>query len=131
MSTEANKQLVRDAYAAASGGNLDGLMERVADDVEWTFYGNHRFARTFQGKDDLMKNLFGVLGAQLEGHITLDIQNVIGDGEMVVVEALGKSRTKDGRDYNNTYCLALTLREGKIALIRQYLDTELVSRIFG
>ena len=131
MSTEANKQFVRDAYAAVSEGDHDGFMERLADDVEWTFYGNHRFARTFHGKADLMENLFGVLGAQLESGITLDIQNVIGDGDMVVVEALGKSRTKDGRDYNNTYCLVLTLREGKIAQIREYLDTELVSRIFG
>ena len=48
MRIEANKQLVRDAYASISAGNLGGFMDRLSDDVTWTFFGSHRFAKTFQ-----------------------------------------------------------------------------------
>jgi ketosteroid isomerase-like protein len=47
------------------------------------------------------------------------------------VEERGEAPTKDGRSYNNTYCIVLTLRNGKISQIREYLDSELVTAIFG
>ncbi len=131
MSTEANKQVVIDAYASIAAGNLEGFMNRLSDDVRWTFFGTHPYAGTFHGKDDILKNLFGSLGEKLEGPIKVHVKNVIAEGDQVVVEAQGESRTKDGRDYNNTYCLVLKLKAGKIAEIREYLDTELVSAIFG
>ena len=59
------------------------------------------------------------------------MKNLVAEGNQVVVEALGESRTKDGRDYNNIYCLVLRLEDEKIAEIREYLDTELVKSIFG
>ncbi len=131
MSIEANKQLVRDAYASISAGNLGGFMDRLTDDVTWTFFGSHRFAKTFNGKEDITQNLFDVLGAQLEGSLTVNVKNLIAEGNQVVVEALGEARANDGRDYNNIYCLVLRLEDGKIAEIREYLDTELVKSIFG
>ena len=106
-------------------------MNRLSDDVRWTFFGTHPYAGTFHGKDDILKNLFGSLGEKLEGTIKVHVKNVIAEGDQGVVEAQGESRTKDGRDYNNTYCLVLKLKAGKIAEIREYLDTELVSAIFG
>ena len=131
MSTETNKQVVIDAYASVSAGNLAGFMDRLSDDVRWTFFGTHRFARTFHGKEDILKNLFGPLGERLDGSIKVQVKNTIAAGEQVVVEAQGEARTKDGRDYNNTYCLVLRLENGKIAEIHEYLDTELVKAIFG
>ncbi len=98
MSIETNKQLVRDAYAAISAGNLDGFMDRLTDDVTWTFFGSHRFAKTFNGKDDITQNLFDVLGAQLESGIVVNVKNLIAEGNQFVVEALGEARAKDGRD---------------------------------
>jgi hypothetical protein len=131
MGTEANKRVVLDAYAAITEGNLDGFMDRLTDDVRWTFFGTHRYAGTFRGKDDIRDNLFSSLAERLEGTIRIHVKNVIAEGEHVVVEARGESRTKDGRDYNNTYCIVLRLENGKIAEMREYLDTELVTAVFG
>jgi ketosteroid isomerase-like protein len=49
----------------------------------------------------------------------------------VVVEAQGDARTKDGRDYRNTYCFVLKLANGKITESREYMDTQLVKATFG
>ncbi len=131
MSVEANKKLVREAYESISKGNLDGFMNRLSDDVRWTFFGNHRFAGTFTGKKDILDNLFAPLGSQLTDGLRLEIDNVIGEGDQVMVEARGIAATKAGGHYNNIYCYVVKVRDGKIVEMREYLDTELVSSVFG
>jgi len=128
---ETNKQIVIAAYAALNAGDPAGYFARLASDVRVTIFGSHRLARTFHGKEDIMQNQVPVLRAKLEGSIKLHVKNVVADGDQVVVEALGEARTQDGRDYNNSYCIMLKLRDGKIAEIREYMDTELTKTIFG
>ncbi|MEM7468184.1 MAG: nuclear transport factor 2 family protein [Pseudomonadota bacterium] len=131
MSLEDNKALVRTAYESVSAGNLDGFMDRLTDDVKWTFFGNHRFATTFVGKEDILTNLFEPLAGQLVDGLRLNLNKIIAEGDTVVVEATGESEVKSGGTYNNIYCYVVTVRDGKIAEMREYLDTSLVSRVFG
>ena len=131
MSTEANKQVVREAYAAISSGDVDGFMNRLADDVEWYFIGSHRFAGTLKGKEEIMNKLFEPLGEALTSTIQLEIKQLIAEGDKVVSEMLGTSKSTEGKDYNNTYCLILTVQDGKIKEMREYLDTELITEVFG
>jgi uncharacterized protein len=131
VSAEANRQVVLEAYAKLNAGNAAGYWEHLAEDVRMTSFGTHRFARTFHGKDDLMKNFVPGLRERLDGTIKLHVTNIVAEGDHVVVEAQGEGRTKDGRDYNNLYCNVLTMKDGKIAEIREYLDTEMAKAIFG
>lgn len=129
--SEANKTLVREAYAAISRGDLKQFLARLADDVTWTFVGTHRFGRTFRGKDDIVDNLCRVLGAHLDGVIVLDIVNLVAEGDLVVAEMQGRAVTPGGQRYDNRYCVVLTVRDGLIRDLREYLDTELVTAVFG
>lgn len=131
MASALNKQAVLDAYAALNAGDAAGYFARMSDDVQVTYFGSHRFARTFRGKADIMQNFVPALRERLEGSIKLHVTNAIAEGDQVVVEAQGESRTKDGRDYNNRYCIFLKLKDGKITEIREYMDTELTKTIFG
>lgn len=131
MSLEENRSLVRKAYESISEGDLDGFMDRLSDDVRWTFFGDHRFAKTFVGKDDILANLFDPLAGELVDGIRLNISNVVAEGNYVVIEATGESKTKTGGTYNNIYCYVIEVRDGKIIEMREYLDTELVSNVFG
>ena len=49
----------------------------------------------------------------------------------IVAEMQGTSKSTAGKDYNNTYCIILTVKDGKIREMREYLDTELVTAVFG
>ena len=93
--SEANKTLVREAYAAISRGDLKQFLARLADDVTWTFIGTHRFGRTFRGKDDIVDNLCRVLGAHLDGVIELDIVNLIAEGDIIKLDSTGLDISKD------------------------------------
>jgi ketosteroid isomerase-like protein len=131
MSAERNKQLAHDTYAAASKGDVAAYLAGLAEDVEYTFFGKHRFGKTFRGKADILSNLLGPLMDRLEGGITLHPRNAIAEGDQVVIEFQGEDSTKDGLPYNNQYCMVLKLKDDKIVQIREYLDTDLAKSIFG
>ena len=131
MSSETNKQIVLAAYDALNAGDVAGYYARMSDDVEVTYFGDHRFSRTYRGKNDIAQNFAPPLRERLDGTIKLHVKNVIAEGDQVVVEAQGEARTKDGRDYNNLYCIVLRLAHGKITCIREYMDTDLTKRVFG
>jgi ketosteroid isomerase-like protein len=47
------------------------------------------------------------------------------------VQARGRSTTKSGKPYNNSYCQLFRVEGGKVKAITEYLDTELVTQTFG
>tara|TARA_B100000214_G_scaffold35589_1_gene22429 strand:+ start:183 stop:581 length:399 start_codon:yes stop_codon:yes gene_type:complete len=129
---EKNKNIVRQAYAAISRGDVDGFMSRLTEDVEWYFIGSHLFSGTMKGKEEIMAKLFSSLGNKLEPPgIQLEIRQLIGETDKIVAEMQGTATSTDGIPYNNSYTLILTLRDGLICSIREYLDTELVTSVFG
>jgi ketosteroid isomerase-like protein len=53
------------------------------------------------------------------------------EDDRVVIEAKGRARSKSGADYNNDYCIVITVAHNKIRHVREYLDSELVTSVFG
>lgn len=131
MVEESNRRTVVDMYAALNAGDGAAYFACMKDDVRITFYGSHRFSRTFLGKADIMQNFVRPLRERLDGSIKLHVKNVIAEGDQVVVEAEGEARTKDGLPYNNVYCIVLRMEDGKAAEVREYMDTSLTKAIFG
>ena len=131
MNSSDNKQAVVNAYASMAAGNSTPYLDLLSDDVSITMFGDHRFARTFKGKDDITNNLFGPIREVLDGTIRMNVKNVTAENDTVVVEAQGEARTKDGRSYKNTYCFVFKFAGGKIVESREYMDTQLVKTTFG
>jgi len=129
--SRASIAIVEQLIDAIANSDAEKLLITLADDVTWTFFGSHRFAGTFRGKDELMNGLFAVIGEVLEDGIKLHVSSIVGDGGRVIVEGKGQARSKAGLDYNNDYCLAFDIADGKIAHVREYLDSELVTKVFG
>lgn len=124
-------EIVEELIDAIANSDADKLLRTLADDVTWTFFGSHRFAGTFRGKDELMNGLFAVIGDVLEDGIKLHVSSIVADEGRVIVEGKGQARSKAGLDYNNDYCLAFDVVAGKIQHVREYFDSELVTKVFG
>ena len=131
MGAAENKKLMQDMFAELGKGNGDAFLGNMADDIEFTIIGSTKYSGTFKGKKDLVEKLFGPLNAQLEGGITITPENFIADGDTVAMQAKGKSTTKSGKSYDNTYCQVFTFKDGKVQRVTEYLDTELVTTAFG
>ena len=131
MGAAENKKLIQDMFAELSKGNAPAFLNALADDVRFTIIGTTKYSGTFNGKQELVNKLLQPLGAQIEGGLTITPENFIAEGDFVAMQARGKSTTKSGKPYNNTYCQVFRIANGKVQELTEYLDTELVTSAFG
>jgi ketosteroid isomerase-like protein len=131
MGAAENKKLIQDMFAELSKGNAPAFLNALADDVRFTIMGTTKYSGTFNGKQEVITKLLQPLTAQLEGGLTITPENFIADGDFVAMQARGKSTTKSGKPYNNTYCQVFRIANGKVQEMTEYLDTELVTSAFG
>lgn len=131
MSIEENKRIIQAFFEASNHGDMDTCIGLLADDVTWTNIGSTKYSGTFAGKDVLLANLVGPLFSRLKAGIFSTIDNVVAEGEFVVVQSRGQAETTDGQPYNNTYCHVFRVRDGKISEVAEYMDTGLVNSVFG
>ena len=131
MGAAENKKLIQDMFAELSKGNAPAFLNALADDVRFTIIGTTKYSGTCNGKQELISKVLQPLTAQLEGGLTITPENFIADGDFVAMQARGKSTTKSGKSYNNTYCQVFRIAGGKVQEVTEYLDTELVTSAFG
>jgi uncharacterized protein len=132
MGASENKQIVRNNFEQLALGNGASLLDSLADDVQWTIIGTTTLSKTFKGKQAVIDELLVPFReALVDGHIHIHVENLLADGDFVVVQGRGEAMTKRGVAYNNTYCWVYRFEGGKIKALTEYLDTELVTRAFG
>ena len=131
MNTVQNKQLLQQIFAELAQGNARPFVAAMAEDFRWTVAGTGTWARTFDGKQAVINELFGALRERIEGNVKTIPQRFIADGDVVVVEARGNNVTKSGVPYNNTYCFVFRLADGQLQEVTEYMDTELCTAVLG
>ena len=124
----ANKQLLRRVYAEISKGNVQPLLDSLADDVEWTIIGSTALSGTSRGKQEVIDKLLKPIRARLaDGPIVFQPERFIAEGEYVVMQAKGRATALSGKPYNNTYCIVCRIVDGKVKEMVDYVDTELIT----
>lgn len=127
----ANKQLVRNAFEAMGRSDIRPLFDLMTDEFAWILEGKTRFSRRFEGKDKVKRQLLEPLFDAFATPYRFTIDDIIAEGDRVVVLGRGEVKMKSGEDYNNSYCFVLRLTEGRLVELREYLDTALVEKVFG
>jgi len=125
-----SKEIVTGIYEAFGRGDLAGVLSALADEVEWEMAGTAPYAGRREGRAGVQEFFADLLGAvKIE---MFEVDAVIGDGEQVVV--LGRERCtvkRTGRSYEQHWAHAYTVREGKVATVRLYEDTQAQAVAFG
>ena len=63
--------------------------------------------------------------------LNLDFIQCFNDGESVVIEAEADGETADGLHYNSPAVFIFETRDGLIARLREYSDTQVAAHVFG
>jgi ketosteroid isomerase-like protein len=126
-----NKQLVHFVFAELAEGNSQPFVANMADDVRWVITGQSGWSQTWEGKQAVVDGLFGLLRERIAGRIKIVPQQLIAEGDHVVVEAVGDNITRDGVSYDNAYCWVIRMAGGQIVELREYADTEFMTRALG
>jgi ketosteroid isomerase-like protein len=120
-----------DAIKAVGGGDRRPLFDLLADDVQWSVMGVKSWTRSYSGKTEVMNGMFGGISETKPEQQGAEVVAVIADGTRAVVEFSGFNTTPGGVRYNNRYCWIATFDSGRITELHEYMDTEMVSEVFG
>lgn len=131
MGIAENKQVVLDFYEFGARGDMDSCFALLADDVSWTNIGTTKFSGTYVGKQAIAENPPGPLFGKLKSVIASQIERLAPEGDIVVAQTPGTAETADGVPYNNTHCQVITIRDGQIVAVKEYMDTALIDSVFG
>ena len=127
MSTKANVQIVREFFAALGRGDKEGLLALSAEDIEWIIPGEDwPLAGTYRGHAglaDLLQKASEMLETSTE-----PLEFVAqGDRVLVVGFASGKILATN-RTFEADWVFAITVRNGKLTNVREYIDTQALAR---
>ncbi len=131
MSAQDNKDTIRRIYAALETGDQSVFGQSVHPDYVWRLPGHSDWSRRFEGQEAVRRDLLAPLFSLFANTYTARAINLIADGDQVVAEVRGKVLTKSGQRYDNEYCFIFRFRDGKIAEIVEYCDTDLEVRVLG
>jgi ketosteroid isomerase-like protein len=128
MSIEDNLQIVKDFFAAMGRGDKQGLLELSAEDIEWIIPGKDwPLAGTYRGHAGLA-DLLQKASKMVETSFPKPPEFVAqGDRVLVVGFATGRIKASN-RTFEDDWVFAITVRNGKVTNIREYIDTQALAR---
>ena len=128
MSTQENVQIVKDYFAAMGSYNEHDLLALAAEDIEWIIPGeNWPLAGTYRrhaGLADLLQKASEKLETSFPEPPEFVAQ---GDRVLVVGVATGKIKATN-RAFKDDWVFAITVQNGKVTKIREYIDTQALAR---
>jgi ketosteroid isomerase-like protein len=131
MSIQENKQLVMRGYEQFKNGDIQGLLDNFADDIEWIGAESDYipFAGNCYGKNQVAEYFMKMDQAQEVQQF--EPQEVIAEGDKVVVTGQSKWKVKStGKTYENPWVHVFTIKDGKTARFQQYNHTAAAEAAF-
>jgi ketosteroid isomerase-like protein len=128
MSTQENIQTVKDFLAAMGGGDKQGLLALSAEDIEWIIPGEDwPLAGTHRGHAGLADVL---QKASEEMEMTSpEPPEFVAQGDRVLVVGFARGRiVTTNKTFEDHWVFAITVRNGKLTNIREYIDTQALAR---
>ncbi|WP_345816941.1 nuclear transport factor 2 family protein (plasmid) [Paraburkholderia sp. PREW-6R] len=127
MSTTENVQTVKDFFAAIGRSDREGLLGLAAEDIEWIIPGKDwPLAGTRRGHAGLI-DLLETASRSIE--TSVQPQEFIAQGDRVLVVGFATGTVKaTNRTFEDNWIFAITVRDGKLKSIREYIDTQALAR---
>jgi ketosteroid isomerase-like protein len=130
--TEDNKKFVLEFVHYLANGEVQKLLDSMADDAQWTLVGHSDIspAACTKNKEQVKIMAEGVAVSFPEG-LKFMITGVTAEGDRVAVEVESYGVLSNGNVYNNLYHMLYETRDGKIQNVREYTDWNYVKATMG
>lgn len=132
------KETVTALYAAYASGDPARITALLHEDVVWVApagnatqvalgLGSGDDAGAPSGNNDLGRELIVQFMAhnfsRLFSNVKNEFRSLVAEGPLVVAEHRLSATLPNGRSYVNDYCFFYEVRDGRVARIREYMDT--------
>ena len=128
MSTQENVQIVKDFFAAMGRGDRQGLLALSAEGIEWIIPGEDwPLAGTHRGYAELA-DLLQKASETVETSYPEPFE-FVAQGERVLVVGFARGKIiATNKTFKDHWVFAITVRNGKLTNIREYIDTQALER---
>jgi ketosteroid isomerase-like protein len=128
MSTERNVRIVQDFFAAISSGKEADVLALAADDIEWFIPGEGwPLAGTYRGHTDLAV-LLQKTSEEIETSYPRPPEFIAQADRVLVVGVATGIIKGTKRPFQDDWVFAITVENGKLTKIREYIDTQALAR---
>ena len=127
MTIQENVQTVKDFFAAVGRGDTQGLLALSVEDIEWIIPGEKwPLAGTHRGQ----AGLADLLQRASEMEISYpEPPEFVAQGDRVLMVGFARGKVKaTNRMFEDHFVFAITVRNGKVTNIREYIDTQALAR---
>ena len=127
MSIEKNIQTVKDFFAAIGRGDGEGLLALVAEDIEWIIPGKDWPLAGMRHGHARLADLLETASKSIE--TSTEPREFVAQGDRVLVVGFARGRIKvTNQTFEDDWIFAITVRDGKLTSIREYVDTQALAR---
>lgn len=114
---------------AVRDGDAQTITDSFAEDATWLYPGSLRISRLWEGREAIINDFLGGMGVYLDttAPVVIELVNAFADGDQVLAEWTSKATAANGTAYDNRCAAVFTVRDGKIASVREYADTHHVA----
>ncbi|MFC8719116.1 nuclear transport factor 2 family protein [Kitasatospora sp. NPDC057198] len=129
MSTDP-RTVVTDYVAAVARGDAAAIRDAFTEDAVWTYPGDLPLSGEWHGRKGIVEDFLGSVGGVFAPGTAVEVALVgtpVAEGDRVVAEWTSRGTTVHGHRYDNRCLGVFTVRDGRIAAVREYTDTRHVA----
>lgn len=125
-----NKRVVADAWKAFASRDPERIRAVFTDDAEWLAPRDNAtavalgFTDHMTGPGTIARFLVEEFPKLFVADVAVQFGRMLCEGDTVVLEERMQATLANGRPYDNDYCFFFELRDGRIARVREYMDTQ-------
>jgi ketosteroid isomerase-like protein len=127
MGAADNKAVVVKFFEAISSGDVDRILEFYTEDGVCQTMGHTLISGKFS------KAQIGAAAARVfdvfPKGVTFELLTLTAEDDRVAVEAVSHGDHISGKHYSNHYHFLVRLRDSKVTLLQEFMDTELVTDV--
>jgi uncharacterized protein len=128
MSIEKNVQVVKDFFAAIGSRDKQGLLALSAEDIEWIVPGEGWPLAGIHRGHAGVENVLQKANETVETAFP-EPPEFVAQGDRVLVIGFATGRIKaTNKTFEDYWAFAVTVRNGKLTNIREYIDTQALAR---
>ena len=120
------QKIVQAWFDHIANGDAAAAFALFDENVVYDLKGTTAVSGVYSGLEEIVEKFFTPWRKQIVGDLTIQVSELIGEGERVVALGRGEAKTIYDLPYDNDYAFIFTVKGDKITRVEEFLDTALV-----
>jgi len=131
MAIEENRRIAEEFFRCIDRNYVAGALALLAEDVNYWIVGDRAVTPSAGDHDKTaMSKLFHIMFKAFKDGLRMRVLGTTAEADRVALEVESRGELKNGRVYQQKYHILMTIRDGKIVAVREYLDTQHVYEVW-